>query len=305
MSICSIWLNSPNLSYSFHSPAAVALLRCFSLHALVAYLVVAQVDFFYGVVDTNRVGEGLQSWHEAKAKWTVDSWAFHCSCAELPALSTGSSACLPFSIVRHRGPQLNPVSLSQLRRSLQLLITDSFPAQVELYCDDLVEAQLVGQGLGTLGEHCGRSQGTAMVKAEAGQNVQRKKRRIEQGTVIWKTLQYCHQNKWKHNWANHSTLKFLLEGSGHCELLGAFAKTQFTGLLILCWNLRLKCIHAAICRRVWETSQSNILKINVLKILAPTFQNGSNSGSHSAANLPWYELLLRMGSSMLAPQSHR
>ena len=25
--------------------------------------------------------------------WTADSWAFHCSCAELPALSTGSSAC--------------------------------------------------------------------------------------------------------------------------------------------------------------------------------------------------------------------
>ena len=52
-----------------------------------------QVDFFYGLVDANRVGEGLQSWHEATAKWTADSWAFHCSCAELPALSTGSSAC--------------------------------------------------------------------------------------------------------------------------------------------------------------------------------------------------------------------
>ena len=68
-------------------------LRCFSLHALVADLVLAQVDCFYGLVDAERVSEGLQSWHEAKAKWTADSWAFHCSCAELPALSTGSSAC--------------------------------------------------------------------------------------------------------------------------------------------------------------------------------------------------------------------
>ena len=94
ISICSIWLNSSIPSFSFHSPAAVALLRCFSLHALVADLVLAQVDFFYGLVDAERVGEGLQSWHEAKAKWTANSWAFHCSCAELPALSTGSSACL-------------------------------------------------------------------------------------------------------------------------------------------------------------------------------------------------------------------
>jgi len=52
--------------------SAVALLRCFSLHALVADLVVVQEDqvvvqgdYFYGLVDTNRVGEGLQSWHEA------------------------------------------------------------------------------------------------------------------------------------------------------------------------------------------------------------------------------------------------
>ena len=73
-------------------PAAVALLRCFSLHALVADLVVAQVESFYALVDKKRVGEGLQSWHEAKAKWTADSWAFHCSCAELLALSTGRSA---------------------------------------------------------------------------------------------------------------------------------------------------------------------------------------------------------------------
>ena len=156
---------------------------CPRLHTFISDLVVAQFDFFYGLVDANRVGEGLQSWHEAKAKWTADSWAFHCSCAELPALSTGRSACLPFSIVSHRGPQLNSVSLSQLRRSLQLLSTDFLPAQAEL-CDDSVAAQLVGQALGTLGEQCGRSQGTAMVKAEAGQNVQRNKRRIDQGTDV-------------------------------------------------------------------------------------------------------------------------
>ena len=93
ISICSIWSNSSIPSFSFHSPAAVALLRCFSLHTFISDLVVAQADFFYGLVDANRVGEGLQSWHEAKAKWTANSWAFHCSCAELPALSTGSSAC--------------------------------------------------------------------------------------------------------------------------------------------------------------------------------------------------------------------
>ena len=73
--------------------AGAALLRCFSLHAVVADLVAVQVDSFYGFVDVKRVGEGLQSWQEAKAKWTADSWAFHCSCAELPALSTGTSAC--------------------------------------------------------------------------------------------------------------------------------------------------------------------------------------------------------------------
>ena len=71
------------------------------------------------------------------------------------------SACLPFWIVRHQGPQLNSVSLSQLRRSLQLLITDVLEGQAEP-CDDPVEAQLVGQAL--------------------GQNVQRSKRRIDQGT---------------------------------------------------------------------------------------------------------------------------
>ena len=62
----------------------MALLRCFSLHTFISELVASQVDFFYGLVDPKRIGEGLQSWHEA---------AFHCSCAELPALSTGNSAC--------------------------------------------------------------------------------------------------------------------------------------------------------------------------------------------------------------------
>ena len=67
---------------------------CPRLHTFISNREVeAQVDFFYRVVDPKGVGEGLQSWHEAKAKWTADSWAFHCSCAELPALSTGSSAC--------------------------------------------------------------------------------------------------------------------------------------------------------------------------------------------------------------------
>ena len=48
---------------------------------------------------------------------------------------------------------------------------------------------------------------------------------------------------------------------------------QFTGL-------RLKRVHAAICQRAWETSQSNILKINVpTKDLGANFQEniGSNS----------------------------
>ena len=34
----------------FQSPRAAALLRCFSLHALVADLAVSQGDFFYGLV---------------------------------------------------------------------------------------------------------------------------------------------------------------------------------------------------------------------------------------------------------------
>ena len=59
------------------------------LHTFITDIVQHQVDFIYGLVDAKRVGEGLQSWHEAKAKWTADSWAFHCSCAELPTLSTG------------------------------------------------------------------------------------------------------------------------------------------------------------------------------------------------------------------------
>ena len=79
---------------------------CPRLHTFRPDLVGSQVDLFYGLVDEKRVGEGLQSWHEAKAKWTADSWALRCT-AELPALSTGSSACLPFWIVRHPGPQLS------------------------------------------------------------------------------------------------------------------------------------------------------------------------------------------------------
>ena len=67
ISICSIWLNSSIPSFSFHSPAAVALLRWFGLQALVAKPVATQADCFYGLVDAKRVGEGLQSWHEAKA----------------------------------------------------------------------------------------------------------------------------------------------------------------------------------------------------------------------------------------------
>ena len=189
----------------------MALLQCFSLHTFISELVASQVDFFYGLVDPKRFGEGLQSWHKAKAQWTANLWAFYCSCAELPALSTGSSACLPFWIVRHRGPQVNSVSLSQLRRSLQLLITDSTPAQFDLSCDDLVQAQRVGQAL--------------------EQNVQRNKTHIDQGTDIWKTEQMDTNGQKR---ANHRTLQFPLDRSDHCELLGAFAKTQFTGLLILC-----------------------------------------------------------------------
>ena len=62
ISICNIRLNSSILSFSFHGPAAVALLQCFSLHALVADLVAGQGDFFYGLVDAKRVSEGLQRW---------------------------------------------------------------------------------------------------------------------------------------------------------------------------------------------------------------------------------------------------
>ena len=87
ISICSIWLKSSIPSYSFHSPTAITPLLCPRLHTFISDRVAAQVDFIYGLVDQQRVGEGLQRWHEAKAKWTADSWAFRCSCAELPALS--------------------------------------------------------------------------------------------------------------------------------------------------------------------------------------------------------------------------
>ena len=54
---------------------------CPRLHTFISDPVEAQVDVVYGLVHPERVGEGLQSWHKAKAKWTADSWAFHCSCA--------------------------------------------------------------------------------------------------------------------------------------------------------------------------------------------------------------------------------
>ena len=92
ISICSIWLISSILSFSFHSPTAITPV-CPRLHTFISDPVVVQADFFYGLVDPNRVSKGLQSWHEAKAKWTADWWAFHCGCAELPALSTGSATC--------------------------------------------------------------------------------------------------------------------------------------------------------------------------------------------------------------------
>ena len=40
-------------------------LRCPSLKALVAELVVAQVDLCHALVDLKGLGEGLQSWHDA------------------------------------------------------------------------------------------------------------------------------------------------------------------------------------------------------------------------------------------------
>lgn len=63
--------------------------RCPSLKALVAEVVVAQVDFCHGLVDLQGVGQGLKSWHEAMAKLAGTS-----------------------GIVRHGAPQLNSVSLS-------------------------------------------------------------------------------------------------------------------------------------------------------------------------------------------------
>ena len=74
-------------------------LRCPSLHALVTELVVKQVDLRHGVVDTERVGEGLQSWHDAHGQ--VDSRPVGVSlqlCCY--ALSTGSSACLAQTCTR-------------------------------------------------------------------------------------------------------------------------------------------------------------------------------------------------------------
>ena len=56
-------------------------LRCPSLEALVAELVLSQVDFCHALVDMQGIGEGLHRVGTTHmAKWTADSWAFHCSC---------------------------------------------------------------------------------------------------------------------------------------------------------------------------------------------------------------------------------
>jgi len=73
-----------------------------------------------------------------------------------PALSTPKSRGLP-------------------RRSLRLLVADVLTGQVD-FCDNLVEAQLVGQALVT---------GHSMANAEAGQNVQKQKAHtVDQRTIF-------------------------------------------------------------------------------------------------------------------------
>ena len=55
----------------FVGPTVWHSLRCPSLHALVAELVEAQVDFCHALVDAEGLSEGLQSWHDARGQ--VDS----------------------------------------------------------------------------------------------------------------------------------------------------------------------------------------------------------------------------------------
>ena len=74
-------LGLPAASHCSTAPPAMAARRC-RLKALVTEIVaiVAQLDFCHGLVGTKCIGEGLQSWHEALAKWTADLLAFHCCC---------------------------------------------------------------------------------------------------------------------------------------------------------------------------------------------------------------------------------
>ena len=65
-------------------------LRWPSLHALVAYLVVCQVDSFYGLVDKERVREGLQCWTTYIVNWSACQ-----DCHSCPLMSNPHVAIQP------------------------------------------------------------------------------------------------------------------------------------------------------------------------------------------------------------------
>ena len=107
--------SSDSVSHRSTAPQPWPPQRCPSLKAFVSDLVLLQVDSCHDLVDTKGVGEGLPELARGKGQLEKPScgelWA-HCSCAELPAWSTGSSRSWHNW---HRTPQLNSVSVSQLR----------------------------------------------------------------------------------------------------------------------------------------------------------------------------------------------
>ena len=111
----------------FHLPPLPPL-RCPSLHALVAKLVAAQVDFCNGLVDPKGFSEGLQNWNEAHGQVgsRLVGVSLHLFCY---ALSTGSSACLAQAYTRNM-PRLSLVP-SHVRSSF---MSASSPLTIEHIC---------------------------------------------------------------------------------------------------------------------------------------------------------------------------
>ena len=94
ISICSIWLISSILSFSFPQPRSrgpAAVFEPSHLH-LRSGSSPGWLLLWSCWPETRRQGPAQVAKSRTKSWWTVK--AFHCSCAELPALSTGPHVCL-------------------------------------------------------------------------------------------------------------------------------------------------------------------------------------------------------------------